>query len=59
MYNEVFKINMFLIKLIVLELSTIIFIPKRSIAKMFIFSLSAFQSSENAVFMAKEIFHLK
>ena len=52
-------INMFLIKLIVLELSTIIFIPKRSIAKMFIFSLSAFQSSENAVFMAKEIFHLK
>ena len=36
---------MFLIKLIVLELSTIIFIPKRSIAKMFIFSLSAFQSS--------------
>ena len=52
-------INMFLIKLIVLELSTIIFIPKRSITKMFIFSLSAFQSSENAVFMAKEIFHLK
>ena len=50
---------MFLIKLIVLELSTIVFIPKRSIAKMFICSLSAFQSFENAVFIAKEVFHLK
>ena len=50
---------MFLIKLIVLELSAIIFIPKRSIAKMFIFSLSSFQPFENSVFTAKEIFHLK
>lgn len=49
---------MFLIKLIVLELSTIIFIPKRSIGEMFIYIISI-QSFENAVFIAKEVFHLK
>lgn len=52
-------VNMFLIKLIVLELSTIIFIPKRSISENVYLFIIQHSSHLNAVFIAKRGFSFK